>query len=1693
MVIRILGVLKVFLLNVLICVAIYSPEDEVTKPPKRWVGLPWPVRVDKNSRHASGLIIGEEYIPPTLDYSSKNIMGRMFSSDDGIEHMKLTPGQLITSEPTRQHSNWDIVPDPSSDGGFRLVESSSGNINPAHITQQGSSSSLVYENGNAYEENVKGNNHEESSDIPGAGVTSGAVTSGVALAHGLQWPSKNVVGSGMLSAAVVGTGLLVGSEYHRPSASVLGKGVNSGGSGSSTKDNQPSPHMNWDVFPSSQLQTHSQLVSEGSGSFGTQKQKIQSSKIGWELPSAHQSQSDFFPAAHWHVASISVDPIQKLPSVATGVFSAAGQYLSSPSMGSTVEKAVMSGSTYDATKCPHGATGQFVYRPDCRQFLNCWKGRGLVQFCAPGTLFNPYSLECDFPNKVKCLQFSLDEESANNIIMGNSDERHIERDSRLVESAVSTRHPKTQTPSPVPVNIRKADCPMEGGTGLAPHPTDCSKFLNCWMGTGHTQQCGPGTLFNPQTLQCDFPYRVNCIVSTSGLKESAPRKFSPNKPYQPPQQLKPTIQPTRPPTMTSPTTRTTTTTAATTPANTTPAPLKPAHNVSLLVNPSGQVLRLRGGPGPWEGYVEVQGPSPGWGLVCDKRNSWSIVEATVVCQQLGYERGAELAWQGRPLQPTEDTLRVSVNEVSCGGNETTFSACQLEPGQQCVIARDAVGVRCYKNWASQCRPGEVNHGERCYNLVVPSVRHAVEGFSHGEALRDCQSKGSQLLDITSQEESDFISEWLLQIQPNITNILTAGVGVSVFQRPLWVWEGSLAPFKFTKWWSGWTNNLRSPPKTGDRPICIVAKRVFPCEHAYYTSDGISDVGIDSHEHQRVRMCAANYFYWDTEDCSITHSHPYVCERPLDDIGCVNVEKYNYQGSANVTASGLPCLHWDDPLIIPKLSYRVSERERNTTLTGHNYCRNVGGESQPWCFAGKQRNRQPCAIPSCWNKGIEKVFTVTARGCRQGEFKCRSGECITDRWKCDGKKDCSNGLDERDCGGIFENVSKHSNHRLEHHDREKWLQTDAGTCSQHCHEAKEFICRSFSHQKQDSVCLLSDSNIGLSGSLVAEDGWDYYEVKSLSVKCDDKFHCDNGKCINISLVCNGKNNCGDRSDEKNCSAAYLDYSIRLAGSNISHEGRVEVKVFGQWGLICDDLFGLRDAEVVCRELGFPLGAAKILPPGSYINRDHTEDAIFLVDDLMCLGNESSILECEFEGWGVHDCLREEAVSVMCSVPDQICASGFWKCESTMECVPIAYLCDNIDDCDDASDEDPTWCNSPIELRLVGGTNNMEGRVEVRYHGIWGTVCDDDFTVPAATVICRSLGFGGPAQAKKDGFFGPGEGQIWLDQLHCTGNETGITECLHSYWGEHNCQHSEDAAVICMPGDIRQSLNPHEMDAESRTSDVLLVNNILPSDCGKRSVDYMKLADDQKARVVGGYEVLKGSYPWQASVRVRTGGKSVHWCGAVVISPLHILTAGHCMQDYTKGAYFIRVGDHDTEEVEGTEQELNIDEIYLHEEFNKGMRLNNDIALVKMKGLGIRLGPEIMPACLPHHGIQYAPGLNCTISGWGSMKAAGSGYSRHLRATWIPLLPHETCKASFVYGTKAVGEGMFCAGMLEGGVDSCQGDSGGPLICLINGEFTLYGITSWGHGCGRPNKPGVYSSVSFYRDWIDNKLEDSMSGH
>ena len=102
-------------------------------------------------------------------------------------------------------------------------------------------------------------------------------------------------------------------------------------------------------------------------------------------------------------------------------------------------------------------------------------------------------------------------------------------------------------------------------------------------------------------------------------------------------------------------------------------------------------------------------------------------------------------------------------------------------------------------------------------------------------------------------------------------------------------------------------------------------------------------------------------------------------------------------------------------------------------------------------------------------------------------------------------------------------------------------------------------------------------------------------------------------------------------------------------------------------------------------------------------------------------------------------------------------------------------------------------TPIEVRLVGGQNESRGRIEVLYADVWGTVCSDSFTISSANVVCRELGFVGVVQIES---FGPGTGQIWLDEVQCAGNETSIETCSHNEFGVHNCLHSNDAGVVCI---------------------------------------------------------------------------------------------------------------------------------------------------------------------------------------------------------------------------------------------------------------------------------------------------------
>lgn len=106
---------------------------------------------------------------------------------------------------------------------------------------------------------------------------------------------------------------------------------------------------------------------------------------------------------------------------------------------------------------------------------------------------------------------------------------------------------------------------------------------------------------------------------------------------------------------------------------------------------------------------------------------------------------------------------------------------------------------------------------------------------------------------------------------------------------------------------------------------------------------------------------------------------------------------------------------------------------------------------------------------------------------------------------------------------------------------------------------------------------------------------------------------------------------------------------------------------------------------------------------------------------------------------------------------------------------------------------TWA---ARLQLVGGSSQCSGRLEVFYKGQWGTVCDDDWEMSSADMVCKQLGCGHAVSAPTGAHFGRGSGPIWLDNVVCTGEESALTHCTHNGFGINNCGHGEDAGVICL---------------------------------------------------------------------------------------------------------------------------------------------------------------------------------------------------------------------------------------------------------------------------------------------------------
>ncbi|KAM3868961.1 scavenger receptor cysteine-rich domain-containing group B protein [Diretmus argenteus] len=270
------------------------------------------------------------------------------------------------------------------------------------------------------------------------------------------------------------------------------------------------------------------------------------------------------------------------------------------------------------------------------------------------------------------------------------------------------------------------------------------------------------------------------------------------------------------------------------------------------------------------------------------------------------------------------------------------------------------------------------------------------------------------------------------------------------------------------------------------------------------------------------------------------------------------------------------------------------------------------------------------------------------------------------------------------------------------------------------------------------CKGGESDLSQCGSL----GWgvhNCYHYEDVAVTCKD-----------TSVEPAG----GERTTPPRTKSGLRDGTIRLVGGLDSCQGRVEIYYRESWGTVCDDDWDDRDAEVVCQQID--CGNAVSAHSNSYFGYGTGR---ILLDNVNCNGNEQQLSKCYSLGWGTHNCGHHEDAGVTCT--GKLLAGR----RST--------------------------------IRVVNGNSSCQGRVEVLFRNIWGTVCDDDWDMPNAQVVCRQLGCGPPVSAKGLAYFGYGSGPILLDNIDCNGNEGELVDCSHLGWGQHNCGHHEDAGVICTP--------------------------------------------------------------------------------------------------------------------------------------------------------------------------------------------------------------------------------------------------------------------------------------------------------
>ncbi|XP_031464907.1 deleted in malignant brain tumors 1 protein-like isoform X3 [Phasianus colchicus] len=770
-------------------------------------------------------------------------------------------------------------------------------------------------------------------------------------------------------------------------------------------------------------------------------------------------------------------------------------------------------------------------------------------------------------------------------------------------------------------------------------------------------------------------------------------------------------------------------------------------------------VRLVDGPGRCAGRLEVF-HNQQWGTVCD--DSWEFTDAAVVCRQL--DCGVVIstpprAYFGQGQGP------MWLDDVNCMGTEAALSECKFKGwGIHNCYHHEVVSVVCSGSGISDLADLRlVNGSDKCSGRL--EVFHdqrwgtvCADGWDLAEAYVVCRQLGCGAA--RSASSSSRFGEG-----PHLTwvdAVECIGMERALFECKVKLWGAQTCKSK----------EYASVVCSEAVDVDLRSPEALRLANGPHRCSGRVEV---FHSQQWGTVCHDD---WDLNDANV------VC-RQLDCGTAVSAPRMSSfgRGSGPIWLEGVKCLGTEATLIEcpvkPKGLYSCSHLEdagvvcSGSGTSNISTLRLVDGLSE---CAGRvevfYNNEWGTVCDDNWDMN-DAAVVCRQLGCGtalSAPGSARFGWGHSHIW-----------LDEVRCTGEENDISQcaaktwgvHNCHHGE----------DAGVvCSGNLSSADVRLVNGPS-RCAGRVEVLHNGQWGT----VCDDGWDLNDAKvvcrqlgcgtALSAPGRAQFGQGTGYIWLDDVSCTGiedalphcqarswgQNNCNHREDAGVVclvTDTSKTNSLRLVSGPSRCAGRVEVLHDGQWGTVCDDGWNLQAATVVCRQLN--CGRAMSAPSGARFGQGSGH---IWLDDVNCAGTEDALHHCRARPWGQNNCNHREDAGVVCS-------------ENRTS--PLA------------EDSNTT---EEIQIRLVNGPNRCAGRVEVFHNGQWGTVCDDSWNLRSAKVVCRQLGCGTAASAPGKAHFGGGSDPIWLDDVECSGTEASLSQCRLNNWGNHNCNHEEDAAVVC----------------------------------------------------------------------------------------------------------------------------------------------------------------------------------------------------------------------------------------------------------------------------------------------------------